>query len=54
VSAIENVLHDPVAMLLGAGEGEQDVEPMRFQRNKFQGIGLGYSISISNNIDSGQ
>jgi hypothetical protein len=29
--AVEDVLHDAVAVLFSAGEGEHDVEPLRFK-----------------------
>src|SRR5215467_15718073 len=33
-SAIQDFLHDPVAVLLAIGEREHDMEPLRFKRRK--------------------
>jgi hypothetical protein len=38
--ALENFLHDAVAVLLFAGEGEQDMEPLRLEREERLDLGL--------------
>ena len=44
--AVEHVLHNAVAVLLPAGEGEHDVEPLRFEREKGMDPGLGHDENI--------
>src|SRR5579862_27180 len=48
---IEDLLHDPVAVLLFASQGEKNVEPVRFERKKALRVAPRHSgVYISNDI----